>query len=225
MRAHFLSALLLFVCSMGVSAQERITTGSLWSHWYVQAGLDMSLQNPYGYSFSKVFPRGKTFGLDVAVGKWVTPQMGIRLKANWENGFPLFENHHAEWVAPFDEPGKNMDKHGYLLLCGDVQFSLRNIFLSYDSEARWNMIAFARAGLANNFGIGSNSPMVGAGLGATYRIKGRLSAYADMAYQLVTSEFTGGATTTGMSVSSGSNGFFDFNIGVQIDLGKSKGKF
>ena len=46
-----------------------------------------------------------------------------------------------------------------------------------------------------------------------------------MAYQVITSEFTGGVSGTGMSVAAGSNGFFDFNVGVQIDLGKSRGKF
>lgn len=53
----------------------------------------------------------------------------------------------------------------------------------------------------------------------------RLSVYADMSYQVITSEFMGGVAGTGMSVSSGSNGFFGFNVGVQVDLGKSCGKF
>lgn len=41
-----------------------------------------------------------------------------------------------------------------------------------------------------------------------------------MSYQVITSEFMGGVAGTGMSVSSGSNGFFSFNVGIQVDLGK-----
>ena len=67
--------------------------------------------------------------------------------------------------------------------------------------------------------------MVGVGVGTTYRLNERLSLYTDMAYQVMTSEFYGGLSTTGMIVSAGSNGFFDFHIGVQWDLGKIKGKF
>ena len=62
-------------------------------------------------------------------------------------------------------------------------------------------------------------------MGGTYKLKKRLSVYADMSYQVITSEFMGGVAGTGMSVSSGSNGFLGFNVGVQVDLGKSCGKF
>ena len=97
--------------------------------------------------------------------------------------------------------------------------------MDYDPDQKWNFYVFPRAGLGCNLAISSSSPMVGVGLGGTYKVKGRLSVYADMAYQVITSEFTGGVSGTGMSVAAGSNGFFDFNVGVQIDLGKSRGKF
>lgn len=43
-------------------------TRGFWDNWFVQAGLDMSLMNPYGCNFSKVIPKGMTFGLNVAAG-------------------------------------------------------------------------------------------------------------------------------------------------------------
>ena len=67
--------------------------------------------------------------------------------------------------------------------------------------------------------------MVGVGIGSTYRLNERLSLYADVAYQVMTSEFFGDVAVTGMGVAAGSNGYLDFHIGVQWDLGKSKGKF
>ena len=205
--------------------KQQTVTGSLWGNWFVQAGLDMTLQNPYGCNFSQVFPKGKTFGLDVALGKWFSPHVAVRGKVNWENGLPLFENKHLEWVGPAEDPTSNIDEGGIVILSVDCPVSVKNIFMDYDPDQKWNFYVFPRAGLGCNLAISSSSPMVGVGLGGTYKVKGRLSVYADMAYQVITSEFTGGVSGTGMSVAAGSNGFFDFNVGVQIDLGKSRGKF
>ena len=183
---HFLIILCTLACSLGVNAQDqKVLTGTLWDNWFIQAGLDMSLQNPYGCDFSEVFPKGKTFGVDVALGKWFTPYVALRGKVNWENGLSIFKNKHLEWVGPADNPQSNMDEGGYAVFCVDVPISIKNIFMDYK----------------------------------------RLSVYADMSYQVITSEFMGGVAGTGMSVSSGSNGFFGFNVGVQVDLGKSCGKF
>ena len=205
--------------------KQQTVTGSIWGNWFVQAGLDMTLQNPYGCNFSQVFPKGKTFGLDVALGKWFSPHVAVRGKVNWENGLPLFENKHLEWVGPAEDPTSNIDEGGIVILSVDCPVSVKNIFMDYDPDQKWNFYVFPRAGLGCNLAISSSSPMVGVGLGGTYKVKGRLRVYADMAYQVITSEFTGGVSGTGMSVAAGSNGFFDFNVGVQIDLGKSRGKF
>ena len=205
--------------------KQQTVTGSIWGNWFVQAGLDMTLQNPYGCNFSQVFPKGKTFGLDVALGKWFSPHVAVRGKVNWENGLPLFENKHLEWVGPAEDPTSNIDEGGIVILSVDCPVSVKNIFMDYDPDQKWNFYVFPRAGLGCNLAISSSSPMVGVGLGGTYKVKGKLSVYADMAYQVITSEFTGGVSGTGMSVAAGSNGFFDFNVGVQIDLGKSRGKF
>ena len=51
--------------------QGTVATNSFWSNWFIQADLDMSLQNPYGYDFRDVFPNGKSFG-----GQVVLPSAG-----------------------------------------------------------------------------------------------------------------------------------------------------
>lgn len=197
---------------------ERAVSG-LWNDWFVQFGLDMTLQNPYGKNFAgDVFPKGNTFGVDAAVGKWFAPEMALRFKINWENSIPLFRNRHLEWVGPAEDPQSNMDKGGIMLFCLDMPISVKNIFMDYSPDQKWNCYAYPRAGLACNLAISSSSPMVGVGVGGSYRLNDKLSLYAETAYQMTTSEFTGGVSGTGMEVATGSNGFFDLNIGVQIDL-------
>ena len=233
MKKIFLTSLLTIFVFCASNAQETdgkavndpVVTNSFWSNWYLQAGLDMTLLNPYGHNFSQVFPKGKTFGFAFAAGKWFSPEISLRGRLKWENGFPLFENGHLEWLAPAGANGKNMDDGGFVAAYVDVLLNLHNVILDYDDSRKWNMLVFPRAGFISNLSLKSSSPMVGVGIGSTYRLNERLSLYADVAYQVMTSEFFGDVAVTGMTVATGSNGYFDFHIGVQWDLGKSKGKF
>ena len=65
------------------ATENIIVADGFWKNWYVQFGLDMTLQNPYGYDFSKVFPNGKSFGVNLGFGKWLIPEFGIRAGLNW----------------------------------------------------------------------------------------------------------------------------------------------
>ena len=130
-----------------------------------------------------------------------------------------------EWIAAGESGKSNMDQGGYLAGDLDVLLNVHNLFWTYRPERKWNAMVFVRAGLATNLAIKSASPLVGAGCGITRRLTDRISLYGDMAYQMITSEFYEGVAMTGMKVSTGHNAFMDFNVGVQWDLGRSKGRF
>lgn len=199
--------------------EDELEIPSFWSNWYVQTGLDMSLQNPYGCNFSKVFPNGKSFGLDIAAGKWFTPELSLRGKFNWENGVGLFRNNHANWLAPFHQGGKNMDQGGYITVVGDIQFDINNLFIGYNVKRIWNIQIYPRAGIAYNFGSAKGAILLGAGIGNTFRINDNMKIYFDIDYQMVGSGFVGsGVKNTGTG--SNSNGFFDMNVGVQFNIGR-----
>lgn len=83
-------------------------------------------------------------------------------------------------------------------------------------DNKWHTQVFLRAGLINQRKIGSASPLLGGGLEQTYRLNDRLSLFADMGYQVTTSESSAGLT--GMNVAAGTNGFIDIDLGVKIDL-------
>lgn len=210
--------------------RERASTHSFWSDWYVQLGLDMSLQNPYGYNFAHVFPNGKSFGVDAALGKWFTPEIGVRGKVNWENGIGLFRNDHANWLAPFDEPGVNMDKGGYIGVYGDVMLNLSNVVAPLFAEdyvptidgRKWNVSAYPRVGVNYNFGVTKGSLLLGAGFMGTYRVSRNWSLYADMAYIMSGSGFVGKNESGGTGTGSNSNGYFSIGLGAQYDLGSKK---
>lgn len=205
---------------LGTDTQEVTTSGnSFWKDWFVQAGLDMSLQNPYGYNWSGVFPNGKSFGVDVALGKWFTPVIGYRGKLNWENGIGLFRNDHANWLAPFNQPGVNMDKGGYWALYADMLWNVHNLFGAYKKDRQWNASVYPRMGVVYNCGIKKGAALLGVGWLNTFRLNDKWSLYLDMAYQMCGSGFVG-KEVEGTGTGSNSNGYLDINIGVQMDLGK-----
>ena len=201
---------------------RTVRTEGFWENWFVQMGLDMTLQNPYGYDFSKVFPNGKSFGLDVAVGKWFTHQVGVRGKFNWENKLPLLENGHANWLAPFYQPGENRRKGGYIALYGDALLNLHNLFGVYRPERKWNTSLYPRIGINYNFGVSKGSLLAGIGLLNTYRLSDRWSVYGDIAYIMTGSGFVGKESKADTGTGSNSNGYLTFGIGAQVELGKMK---
>lgn len=131
------------------------------------------------------------------MGKWITPVLGLRGRVNWENGIKLLKNGHDNWLAPFDQPGKNMDKGGYLTVVGDIQIDLHNLIWGYREDRLWNMQVYPRAGGAYNFGVSKGTPLVGVGIGNTFKLNDQLGLYFDVAYNMVSSGFVGVEKDTG----------------------------
>ena len=114
----------LLACCQYVKAEDDDTrvscsfvTNSFWDNWYVQVGMDMWLQNPHGANFKNVFPNGKSFGLDFALGKWITPEYGFRGSLNWENG--IFKSDHASWI--------HANSKSYMVIAGDFLINMTNL--------------------------------------------------------------------------------------------------
>ena len=191
-----------------------------WDNWFIQAGVGMSLQNVYGKDFTNVFPRGNTLGINFGFGKWFSPEMGLRLGANWQNS--IIRNKNAYYLSAMDDPeGNNLDKRGFASIYGDLFFNLHNLFAGYDKNRKWNAIVFPRMGIGTNFSSSySECPIAGIGTEQTFAINNKLKLYADFTYQVTTSGFHDKKYKTpdnGMSC----NGWFDFNVGIQYDFGKN----
>lgn len=202
-------------------SEKAIVLNSFWDNWFIQAGLGMSLLNRFGENFADVFPNGKTFGVNLGLGKWITPDIGIRGGLNWQNG--IVGNNHLSWMDTEGKPGSNHDGGGYVAVYADLFLNLHNLFGGYDRDRVWNAIVFPRAGLDSNLEISSKSPLVGVGTEQTFKLSKNLKLYADVAYQFTSSEFINGGSDYTNSKHSGSNGWFDLNLGVQYELGQVVG--
>ena len=204
----------------GKATENVVVNDGFWKHWFLQADLDMTLQNPYGYDLSKVFPNGKSFGLDLAVGKWFTHQVGVRGKFNWENALPLLKNDYLNWLAPFNQPGVNRDKGGYIAIYGDVLVNLHNLLGVYRADRTWNLSVYPRVGVNYNFGVSKGSLLAGLGVLNTYRLNDRWSLIGDIAYVMTGGGFVGAEADASTGTGSNSNGYLSIGLGVQYDLGR-----
>lgn len=207
------------ISSISKSGKHVVTVNnSFWDNWFGQAGLGMSLQNPYGTNFSNVFPNGNTFGINLGIGKWFVPEAGVRGGVNWQNG--IIGNGHAYYLDTKDVPGSNKDKHGFVSVYADFLLNLHNMIMGYDESRKWNTIVYPRMGIAQNFSsTNAECPLLGVGAEQTYSISDRMKLYADIAYHVTTGGFHDAKYPTGF-YSLNSNGWFDLNVGIQYDFGK-----
>ena len=200
---------------------KAVVLNSFWDNWFIQLGLGMSFVNPYGTNFANVIPNGNTYGLNISLGKWFSPDAGIRGGLNWQNG--IIVNHHASYLEPEIDSGGDPDKHGFVSLYADMLVNLHNVVSGYDNTRKWDAVIFPRMGLARNFSSSyKECPILGIGTEQTFKIGKSIKLYADLAYQVTTSGFLDGRFHTGEN-SLNSNGWFDLNVGVQYELGQAIG--
>ena len=157
-----------------------VATNSFWSNWFVQAGVDMNVSSVYGYGslLKKDWHDGRTYGLDLAVGKWFTPGIGTRLKLNWENG----AFHHAFRNADHVGETPNGCKGGFAAAYFDTEFNLSNLICGFNESRVWNLIAFPRMGVLRNFARDTYSPVLGLGFESAWKVSKRVGVYLDVTY-------------------------------------------
>ncbi len=194
-----------------------VATNSFWANWYVQAGIDANIVSSYGYGslLKKDWHDGRTYGFDLAFGKWFTPGIGVRLKLNWENGafYHAFRNQDHVWETA--DPHKG----GYALLAFDTEFNMSNIFCGYNESRVWNLILFPRMGLIRNFGRNSYSPAYGVGLESSWKIAKRVSIYTDVAFMFTTQDFI--PYYSSKSKAWRSNNIATIDLGITYNIGKT----
>ena len=220
----------LAIASLGtvtVNAQRTVALNPFWNNWFVQVGVDMALANPgYVNHWAKeVFPNGKSFGVDLAVGKWFSPEIALRGKIQWENG--IIDSDHQNRNRPHRNPGlKWVPEHdggGYAQVSADAMLNLSNIICGYNENRVWNLIPFAGAGFFRAFDIHEYTPSLRTGIENKFRLGKRVDLYCDLTYQWTTMYITRayGPSAGDASDPARHNGIFTMELGATINLGKT----
>ena len=223
--------LMLAVASLSMSAMAQddptekysVSTNSFWSNWFIQANVNYSalyfgndniLSNPFykfpmGTANTDVDHAARTsLGFSVAVGKWFTPGIGLRTKAN------------ALWIGKaFDS---DVDK--YLTLNEQVLFNLHNLIGGYDESRVWNFIPYIGAGLAHTFSTPANQGKAGtytfsAGLLNTFKISQKVALNLELGYANYGKEIWGLPAEGGIQPKHRLNQL-SVEVGATFNLGK-----
>ena len=195
--------LMLAVASLSLNAMAQedptekysVSTNSFWSNWFIQTNLNWSSYTigshgvfsapfrkfPMGTDANEACQHGFTApSLSIAVGKWFTPGLGLRTKAN------------IGWM------GKAFDSDAPILVSVNEQvlFNLHNLLGGYDESRVWNFIPFVGAGLAHTFKTPNGVSKAGtytfsAGLLNTFKISRKVALNLEVAYANYGKELVG----------------------------------
>jgi outer membrane protein OmpA-like peptidoglycan-associated protein len=195
--------LMLAVASLSLNAMAQedptekysVSTNSFWSNWFIQTNLNWSSYTvgshgvfsapfrkfPMGTDKDAACEHGFTApSLSIAVGKWFTPGLGLRTKANFG------------WM------GKAFDSDAPILVSVNEQvlFNLHNLLGGYDEDRVWNFIPFVGAGIAHTFKTPNGVSKAGtytfsAGLLNTFKISRKVALNLEVAYANYGKELVG----------------------------------
>lgn len=190
--------------------QRGVFTNGIGDNWEVSFGLE-------GLSFysSKEdgldLPKGPfrsfraNFGATATIGKWFTPEMGLRTKASGYWGKAVIG----------ETPEENAIK--FYAIQEQAMFNVFNIFRGYDPSRRWELIPYGGVGFIRNCKHNENS--IGAGLGVvnTVRLSDHLKLHTDLGVTFAGDNYK----EDGIDNVMGRYHWFSFEIGLAFNLGRS----
>lgn len=151
--------------------------------------------------------------LNVYVGKWFTPDFGLRFGYNglqargWDVGA-------GQFTTPYENYYK--EKYGFAYVHGDVMWNMFNTFCGYNPNRIWNMAPYFSAGWLATYGNKTmgNELAVGVGLYNQFRVHERVDITLDAHQMIAHNRFTGSRTLEGPA------GITSISVGVAVRLGK-----
>ena len=153
--------------------------------------------------------------LDINIGKWVTPSVGLRVgyqgltASSWSSQqYPYFKK--------MGDDGRYRNAFNHAYIHGDVLWNISNAFSGYKETRTWNFVPFLSAGLARSFknGTANNEFAIGAGLLNNIRISNRVDLTLEVR-QLVVKEGYDSSPVGGVA------GMTSATFGVSVKLGKT----
>jgi outer membrane protein OmpA-like peptidoglycan-associated protein len=166
-----------------------VATNSFWSNWFVQLGANWNAfysDTEHGFKLDKSNSpfngdRSK-IGFAVAVGKWFTPGLGIRLKAQGFQGKQLYGAY-----------GQEMQSRDfkYWILNGHGLFNLSNLLYGYNPDRVWNFIPFVGGGLGRTMTDNFYAMDLSFGLLNEFRLSKKVLLNVEIGWNRLEEDFDG----------------------------------
>jgi len=194
-----------------------VSTNSFWSNWFVQAHLQGSsfyCNEEYGLKLDKSPFKGyrTNLGVSLAVGKYFTPGLALRLKA-----FGI-------WGRATQSTDKKTNATKYLTIAPQAMFNLANMIWGYNEDRKIDFGVFTGFQGARNFTYNTYAMGINAGLFGQYKINRKLNLDLEIGYYLYEPDFSGKAgsrscTKGGINKLKNKDHQFAVEFGLTYNLG------
>lgn len=178
----------------------RVETNSFWSNWFVSVGAGGQMY--FGdHDGEADFGDRLAPSLDVAVGKWFSPEIGFRLMYNGLSAKGATQKGAPAHSTGEDVPGKGgagywleKQKFNYFNFQADAMFNLSNIFCGYNEKRLYNCSPYLGLGVMRVSDEPSKTSIAGHfGILNSFRLSPAFDLNLDLRGTLVDDDFDGEA--------------------------------
>lgn len=155
-----------------------VATNSFWSNWFIQVGANWNAwyagdQKEHGHNLPSSPFKGfrSNPGVALAIGKWFTPGMGLRLKAQGIWG--------KDVNADYDGFSKG---NKYWILNGHAMFNLSNMLCGYNENRVLNVIPFIGGGIGRSMSNDRYGMGLSGGLQVQFRVAKNFAIHVEGGY-------------------------------------------
>ena len=183
-----------------VTYLDNVFSGGGWdANWFmsIQGGVSVFAGSPVGHG--DFFDRTKPL-LNISLGKWITPTVGIRASfqgLNFVDG--------------------NMESRSYQSIHGDIMYNVAAALREdHHTLSRWDMMPYLGIGLVHNSHTGSKPFALSLGIAGRYRLTDRLHLSGEIGGTFTARNMDG----LGENKLFGDN-FLNASVGLTVTIGKN----
>lgn len=134
-----------------VQDKHQVLTNPFWDNWFFSVGGGAQVLFGNGDQIGKFRDRIAPT-LDVSVGKWVTPGLGLRLEYSGLQSKGFTKNEAGEYVVGGTrEDGSYKQRWDYMNLHGDLMINLNVLFGGYNPDRVYEIIPYIGAGFTHSY--------------------------------------------------------------------------
>lgn len=175
-----------------VQDKYQVITNPFWDNWFISLGGGASVLFGHDDNAGKFGDRISPT-LNVAVGKWFTPGLGLRLQYSGLQAKGFSYDKGGDYVVGnITDGGYYKQKFDYMNLHGDVLFNLNALFGGYNSQRVYEIIPYLGAGFTHSYSSPQREAFaVNAGIINRFRISNAVDINLELSVMGTENKFDG----------------------------------
>lgn len=175
-----------------IQDKYQVITNTFWNNWFISMGGGASVLFGHDDNAGKFKDRISPT-LNVAVGKWFTPGLGLRVQYSGlqAKGF-TYDKGGNYAVGNITSEGYYKQKFDYMNLHGDVLFNLNALFGGFNEQRVYEIIPYLGAGFTHTYsGPKREALAVNAGIINRFRVCSAIDINLELSGMMAESKFDG----------------------------------